>query len=125
MKIPSRGKIYSINEGYTQYWDESVKQYVHKCKYPDVSRLEIIYCLFIGCLFIQEGKSGLNARYVGSMVADMHRTLKYGGIFIYPATSKSPSGKVTYNCVYNAVMLVDHLCLAEVAVRVQSDGIHY
>lgn len=37
MRIPSRGKIYSINEGYTQYWDESVKQYVHKCKYPDVS----------------------------------------------------------------------------------------
>ena len=37
MKIPSRGKIYSINEGYTQYWDESVKQYIHKCKYPDVS----------------------------------------------------------------------------------------
>ena len=100
MKIPSRGKIYSINEGYTQYWDESVKEYIHKCKYPDVSKLEIPYLpylLFVYCcLFIQEGKSGLNARYVGSMVADMHRTLKYGGIFIYPATTKSPSGKVTY-----------------------------
>lgn len=82
MRIPSRGKIYSINEGYTQYWDESVKQYIHKCKFPD------------------EGKSGLNARYVGSMVADMHRTLKYGGIFIYPATSKSPNGKLRlqYEC---------------------------
>ena len=42
----------------------------------------------------QEGKAPMGARYVGSMVADMHRTLKYGGIFIYPATSKSPSGKV-------------------------------
>ena len=46
-----------------------------------------LYCL-------QEGKAPMGARYVGSMVADMHRTLKYGGIFIYPATSKSPSGKV-------------------------------
>lgn len=55
----------------------------------------------------------------------MHRTLKYGGIFIYPATSKSPSGKVTYNYVYVQLMLVNRLCLAEVAVRVQSDGIHY
>ena len=52
MKIPSRGKIYSINEGYTQYWDESVKQYIHKCKYPDVSidwtsqyLLFIVFCL--------------------------------------------------------------------------------
>ena len=36
----------------------------------------------------------MSARYVGSMVADMHRTLKYGGIFLYPATSKSPTGKV-------------------------------
>ena len=36
----------------------------------------------------------MGARYVGSMVADMHRTLKYGGIFMYPATTKSPKGKV-------------------------------
>jgi len=48
---------------------------------------------------MQEGQSGLNARYVGSMVADMHRTLKYGGIFIYPATSKSPKGKVRWFCL--------------------------
>lgn len=33
-------------------------------------------------------------RYVGSMVADVHRTIKYGGIFIYPATTDSPNGKV-------------------------------
>lgn len=33
-------------------------------------------------------------RYVGSMVADVHRTIKYGGIFMYPATSDSPKGKV-------------------------------
>lgn len=42
----------------------------------------------------QDGGPPLGARYVGSMVADMHRTLKYGGIFLYPATKKSPKGKV-------------------------------
>ena len=76
MKIPARGKIFSINEGYAKYWDESVTEYVKQCKFPP------------------EGKSPLGARYVGSMVADMHRTLKYGGIFMYPASTKSPSGKV-------------------------------
>ena len=42
----------------------------------------------------KSGKSALGARYVGSMVSDMHRTLKYGGIFMYPATAKSKDGKV-------------------------------
>ena len=37
----------------------------------------------------------MGARYVGSMVADMHRTLKYGGVFVYPASTKSPKGKVS------------------------------
>ena len=122
MKIPSRGKIYSINEGYTQYWDESVKQYIHKCKFPDVSvdwtshQLTISIVVY---LFTQEGKAGLNARYVGSMVADMHRTLKYGGIFIYPATTKSPAGKVII-LYYIARGYVSGLffVIAEAAVRV-------
>lgn len=82
MKIPSRGKIFSINEGYAQYWEEDVTEYIRQCKFPG------------------EGKSPMNARYVGSMVSDMHRTLKYGGIFIYPATTKSPMGKLRlqYEC---------------------------
>ncbi len=75
MRIPPRGKIFAINEGNTQYFDESVLEYLKECKYP------------------KEGPP-MSARYVGSMVADMHRTLKYGGIFIYPATAKSPKGKV-------------------------------
>ena len=37
MKIPKRGKIFSINEGYTQYWEDDVKEYVHQCKFPEVS----------------------------------------------------------------------------------------
>ena len=49
MKIPRRGKIFSINEGYAQYWDESVTKYVALCKKPEVGRyiciwLENEYC---------------------------------------------------------------------------------
>uniref|UniRef100_A0A452Z7G0 Fructose-1-6-bisphosphatase class 1 C-terminal domain-containing protein n=1 Tax=Aegilops tauschii subsp. strangulata TaxID=200361 RepID=A0A452Z7G0_AEGTS len=46
------------------------------------------------CKFPQDGSSPKSLRYIGSMVADVHRTLLYGGIFLYPADKKSPSGKV-------------------------------
>lgn len=45
------------------------------------------------CL-LQDGGSPYGARYVGSMVSDIHRTIAYGGIFMYPANEKSPKGKV-------------------------------
>lgn len=44
---------------------------------------------------LQDGSSPYGARYVGSMVSDIHRTIAYGGIFMYPANEKSPKGKVT------------------------------
>lgn len=72
-----RGKIYAINEGYTSEWDPAVREYIETKKDPS------------------KGKP-YNARYVGSMVADVHRTIKYGGIFIYPATTSSPNGKVIF-----------------------------
>lgn len=75
MKVKPRGNIYSINEGYEKQWDEAVKEYVTSKKYP------------------KTGKA-YGARYVGSMVADVHRTLKYGGIFMYPATKDAPKGKL-------------------------------
>jgi len=75
MQIPRRGKIYSINEGYESQWDEAVKEYVKSKKYPSNAK-------------------PYGARYVGSMVADVHRTIKYGGIFLYPATQSSPNGKL-------------------------------
>ena len=57
--------------------------------------------LYLFSFCISKGdKAPLSARYVGSMVSDMHRTLKYGGIFMYPATSKSPSGKVIFTFSY-------------------------
>lgn len=81
MRIKPRGKIYSINEGYSSLWDKQVTEYVRQKKYPE------------------SGKS-YGARYIGSMVADVHRTLKYGGIFMYPATKDSPKGKLRlmYEC---------------------------
>lgn len=76
MKIKKKGKYFSINEGYTKFWDPAVKEYVERKKFP------------------QDGSSPYNARYIGSMVADVHRTIVYGGVFAYPAHSKSPNGKL-------------------------------
>jgi fructose-1,6-bisphosphatase I len=78
MKIPSRGKpIYSINEANRWQWDEPLREYVTA---------------------IQKGKGETGkqytARYLGSMVGDIHRTLLYGGIFGYPADSKNKNGKL-------------------------------
>ncbi|RNA03461.1 fructose-1-6-bisphosphatase 1-like, partial [Brachionus plicatilis] len=81
MKIKPRGKIYSINEGYSAKWDAAVKEYIDEKKFP------------------KSGKA-YGSRYVGSMVADLHRTLVYGGIFLYPATTDTPCGKLRlmYEC---------------------------
>lgn len=76
IKIKKKGKYFSINEGYTKFWDPAIKEYVERKKFP------------------QDGSSPYNARYIGSMVADVHRTLVYGGVFAYPAHSKSPQGKL-------------------------------
>jgi len=87
VRVPERGSIYSINEGNALLWDEGTRKYVEKCKGLD-----------------REGKSDdagseaakppMSARYVGSMVADVHRTLLYGGVFCYPADKKSRNGKL-------------------------------
>nr|XP_022910442.1 fructose-1,6-bisphosphatase 1 [Onthophagus taurus] len=81
MKIPLRGKIYSINEAYENKWEPAIKEYVKNKKDPS------------------KGKP-YGARYVGSMVADVHRTIKYGGIFMYPITTDAPKGKLRlqYEC---------------------------
>eukprot|EP00897_Mesotaenium_endlicherianum_P008824 jgi/Mesen1/7970/ME000422S07129 len=76
IKIPKKGKIYSVNEGNAKNWDEPTTKFVEKCKFPT------------------DGSSPKSLRYIGSMVADVHRTLLYGGIFLYPADKKSPNGKL-------------------------------
>jgi fructose-1,6-bisphosphatase I len=73
IRIPERGKIYSVNEGNHGYWDEGVRRYVDSLKKSPL-----------------EGGRSYSARYIGSLVADFHRTLLYGGIFMYPADSKDP-----------------------------------
>ncbi|KAG8500259.1 hypothetical protein CXB51_004480 [Gossypium anomalum] len=76
IKIPKKGKIYSVNEGNAKNWDEPTRKFVEKCKFPT------------------DGSPPKSLRYIGSMVADVHRTLLYGGIFLYPADKKSPNGKL-------------------------------
>ncbi|KAF7812899.1 fructose-1,6-bisphosphatase, cytosolic [Senna tora] len=76
IKIPKKGKIYSVNEGNAKNWDGPTTKYVEKCKFP------------------KDGSSPKSLRYIGSMVADVHRTLLYGGIFLYPGDKKSPNGKL-------------------------------
>lgn len=75
LKIPRKGNIYSINEGNSSHWDEAITQYIHSKKFPTQG-------------------SSYSLRYVGSMVADVHRTILYGGIFLYPKDKKSPNGKL-------------------------------
>lgn len=88
LRVPDRGKIFSINEGYSYLWDDAVKEYVQNKKDP------------------AKGKP-YGARYIGSMVADVHRTIKYGGIFLYPATQTSPNGKVSRKLSHVLMLIVE------------------
>jgi len=76
IKTPPKTNIYSINEGYSKFWFDGVKKYVDHLKNP------------------KDSKSVYSQRYVGSMVADVHRTILYGGIFLYPGDKRSPEGKL-------------------------------
>jgi fructose-1,6-bisphosphatase I len=82
--VPERGSIYSVNEGNTVFWDEHVKGFVDSLKQPDAT-----------------GKGPYTGRYVGSLVADFDRTLRRGGIFLYPVDSKRPTGRLRllYECM--------------------------
>jgi fructose-1,6-bisphosphatase I len=83
IKMPKRGKIYSVNEGNYRYWFDGVKKYVKYLQEED-----------------KASNRPYSGRYIGSMVADIHRTLMYGGIFMYPGDTKHPNGKLRlmYEC---------------------------
>ncbi len=83
VKIPDHGKIYSINEGSYNSWELGLKKYIKYCQEEE-----------------EESGRPYSARYIGSMVADIHRTLIKGGIFIYPHSKKYPEGKLRlmYEC---------------------------
>jgi fructose-1,6-bisphosphatase I len=83
IQIPKKSKIYSINEGNYKYWHPGLKKYIKYLQEEDITT-----------------ERPYSSRYVGSMVADIHRSLLYGGIFMYPADSRSPMGKLRlmYEC---------------------------
>ncbi|PIE84282.1 MAG: class 1 fructose-bisphosphatase [Bacteroidia bacterium] len=80
---PQNGSIYSVNEGYVNQFSAGVREYIKRCQEVDPAQ-----------------KKPYKARYIGSLVADFHRNLLKGGIYIYPATESAPSGKLRllYEC---------------------------
>jgi fructose-1,6-bisphosphatase I len=83
MKIPKSGNIYSVNEGNYLHFPDGVKKYIRYCQEED-----------------KASSRPYSSRYIGSGVADIHRNLITGGIYIYPTTTKSPKGKLRllYEC---------------------------
>ncbi len=75
---PPVARIYSVNEAYEPRWPDDVRDVVHQLKYGRKDKND----------------SGKSSRYIGSLVADFHRNLLYGGVFLYPPTSGKPSGKL-------------------------------
>jgi fructose-1,6-bisphosphatase I len=83
IKTPKTGSIYSINEGNYINFPSGVKKYIKYCQEYD-----------------KKSNRPYTSRYIGSLVADFHRNLLNGGIFIYPQTRKNPNGKLRlmYEC---------------------------
>jgi fructose-1,6-bisphosphatase I len=94
MTIPVDGKIYSINEGLSNSFAQPVKDYIQFCK-----------------------DSNYTARYIGSLVADFHRNILKGGIYVYPGTSKDANGKLRLMYECNSLAFI-----AEQAGGMASDG---
>jgi fructose-1,6-bisphosphatase I len=89
-------KVYSVNEGYAASWDPTLRAYIESLKEPG---------------------AGYRARYIGSLVADFHRNLIKGGLFLYPATTTNPRGKL--RLMYEAFPLA---FLAEAAGGAATNG---
>jgi fructose-1,6-bisphosphatase I len=84
LRIPNRGKLYSCNEGNFYKWNnQRIRDFVTYLKTPS-----------------EDGERPYNLRYIATSVADIHRTIYYGGIYLYPEDSSSPKGKI--RLVYEA-----------------------
>ncbi|MDR2414931.1 MAG: class 1 fructose-bisphosphatase [Odoribacteraceae bacterium] len=83
VQTPARGRIYSINEGNYVNFPVGVKKYIKYCQEID-----------------EEGGRPYTSRYIGSLVADYHRNMLHGGLFLYPETNAYPEGKLrlVYEC---------------------------
>ena len=97
IRIPSRGKYYSVNEGNSAYFDEGTKKYIEYIKTPDT-----------------ESGRPYSGRYIGTLAADIHRNLLAGGIYIYPAAPR-PKLRLVYEAIPMAFIV-------EQAGGVASDG---
>lgn len=95
-----QGKIYSINEGNYNKWDDKLRKYIHYLKEDN-----------------KADKRPYSSRYIGSLVADFHRNLLYGGIFLYPVDQSNPHGKL--RLLYEANPLA---MIVEQAGGAASDG---
>jgi fructose-1,6-bisphosphatase I len=82
IQIPQNGNIFSVNEGNYADFPQAYKTYIDWCKSSD------------------DSKKTYSARYIGSLIADFHRNLLKGGIYLYPPTKKAPKGKLRllYEC---------------------------
>lgn len=83
IRMPRRGSIYSVNSGNAHKWSQGMRNYITHLLQPSEDNLR-----------------PYSLRYIGTMVADIHRTLHYGGIFLYPGDASAPSGKL--RLVYEA-----------------------
>ena len=83
IQTPKKGNVYSINEGNYLHFPDGIKKYLKFCQEED-----------------ELSNRPYSSRYIGSGVADIHRNLITGGIYIYPTTTKSPNGKLRllYEC---------------------------
>ncbi|HVP11192.1 MAG TPA: class 1 fructose-bisphosphatase, partial [Phycisphaerae bacterium] len=97
IKMPEKGKMFSVNEGNYNSFPKGYQEYLKWCK--------------------SEEAGPFTSRYIGSLVADFHRTLLRGGIFLYPPTAKSPAGKLRLLYEANPIAF-----LAEQAGGMATDG---
>ena len=90
IQTPKKGNVYSINEGNYLHFPDGIKKYLKFCQEED-----------------ELSNRPYSSRYIGSGVADIHRNLITGGIYIYPTTTKSPNGKLRllYECNPSAFIL--------------------
>jgi fructose-1,6-bisphosphatase I len=95
LEMPKDGKIYSVNEGSANSFEPSMTKYLQYCK-----------------------DNKYTARYIGSLVADFHRNMLKGGIYIYPPTAKDPQGKLRLMYECNALAFI-----AEQAGGLATDGV--
>ena len=113
IRIPARGNTYSINEGNTLKWDSRVRDWVAWLKSAEAP-----------------GGSPYGQRYIGTLVADFHRTLLKGGVFAYPADHENANGKLRllYECAPMAFIAEAAGGAASTGTRrvleVQPDALH-